>query len=784
MGREITRVEHLSRSQFGPFLIDVRERVLLRDGQPVPLTPKAFDLLAALVAQPGRLISKEDLLQTVWPETFVEESNLAYNVFALRKALGDPAENAQYIGTIPKRGYRFTAAVTPVPRTDEGQPPSERRAPAARDGSSGASRPASLPSDVGKTVLPFPAHDPGRRHLAIVDANLALDDRDFDSSGTAQKHVPPRTSVSLPRWVALFALAPMVAAAAYFAMPSRRVTSEPQRALPLTSLPGVVRSPSLSPDGNYVVFTWTGGTQGDADIYVQQIGTGSPHRLTSDSRNEHNPSWSPDGRTIAFLRREPAEGKSEVWRVAPLGGNERKVADVRKRLPEYRAISLSWCPDSTCVLVTDSPGEGQADALFVIALDTGEKRQLTYPQGQEADGDPAISPDGRSLVFRRDTTPFSGSFYRLSLKADAVPDGEPLRLTSTLSAGKPAWMPDSRQIVFAARGALWRVDARRGGTPTRLPFVGQDGLTPIVSRTTPHRLVYVRSLADVNVWRVDTSAAGAPATSPPAAAIASTRGDNIPNLSPNGRQVAFLSNRAGESEIWVAAPDGSDANQLTSLGITPGFPRWSPDGKLIAFHGDPAARPDVLVVPAGGGKPHVLTAKMTNGGYPSFSRDGQWIYFTVVESEKSRIWKMPVSGGDALRITNSVGTRAIESYDRRDLYYVERADRPSPVWRVPVAGGAPVKVLDGVVLGNFDVVEGGIYYIDRISDVASVPLTGRPSGDTRLQYFDFGTGRSTTVARNLGAVGFGLTASSDGRTIFFSRVDSSVDELMLVENFR
>ena len=72
------RLEDLSQSQFGPFLIDVQERVLWRKGRPVPLTPKAFDVLAALVEQPGRLISKEELLQKVWPDTFVEESNLAY----------------------------------------------------------------------------------------------------------------------------------------------------------------------------------------------------------------------------------------------------------------------------------------------------------------------------------------------------------------------------------------------------------------------------------------------------------------------------------------------------------------------------------------------------------------------------------------------------------------------------------------------------------------------------------------------------------------------------------
>ena len=97
--------------EFGPFSLDERERMLRRDGQPVPLTPKAVDVLLALVERPGRLITKEELVQRVWPDTFVEESNLAYNIFTLRRALGDTADNPEYVETIPKRGYRFKAPV-------------------------------------------------------------------------------------------------------------------------------------------------------------------------------------------------------------------------------------------------------------------------------------------------------------------------------------------------------------------------------------------------------------------------------------------------------------------------------------------------------------------------------------------------------------------------------------------------------------------------------------------------------------------------------------------------
>jgi eukaryotic-like serine/threonine-protein kinase len=647
---------------------------------------------------------------------------------------------------------------------------------------------AAVPPELEKTILRCLRKDPARRYQTMADLKVALDDLVIESSGTAPSPVPVRAPWSLRRWALVAALPIIGVGAVYFAAQSWRtpVTSEPLRAVPLTSLSGVVRSPSFSPDGDHVVFSWTGARQDNPDVYVQQIGAGSPLRLTTDPANDYSPSWSPDGRTIAFLRRDPSGVRSELRLVPPLGGPERKVADLEPRVALFRAMSLSWCPDSTCVLVVDSPGKGESDAVFAVALDTGEKRQVTHPKGLVADSDPTISPDGRSLVFRRDGTPFSGQFHRLSLKGGAVPDGEAVRLTETLNAGKPAWTPDSRAILFGSRGALWRLDALKGGAPTRLPFVGQDGVSPVVSRAPDgsQRMVYVHSFADGNLWRVDTSTAGAPASSPPVSAIASTRNDHIPNLSPDGRRVVFMSNRSGEHEVWVAGLDGSDAIQVTSLGVNPGFPRWSPDGSQIVFHGDPQGRADVLLVPASGGKVRIVTAATPGGAFPSFSRDGQWIYISAGCGEAQCIVRMPASGGVAVPVTKNPGAIAIESVDGRDLYYIEAADRPSPVWRVPLAGGTPVKVLEGVVLAAFDVVERGLYYIDRVSGEAGGFFTDRPGGETRLQFFDFATRQSTTVARNLGVVGPGLSASRDGRTVFYSRVDSAVDELMLVENFR
>ena len=103
--------------EFGPFRLDLVERILVRDGKAVPLAPKVFETLVILVEHRGHIVEKDELLKRLWPDTFVEESNLAQNIFQLRKALGRVAGASRFIETIPKRGYRFTSDVRPVTQT-------------------------------------------------------------------------------------------------------------------------------------------------------------------------------------------------------------------------------------------------------------------------------------------------------------------------------------------------------------------------------------------------------------------------------------------------------------------------------------------------------------------------------------------------------------------------------------------------------------------------------------------------------------------------------------------
>ena len=135
--------------EFGPFRLDPENRILLRDGQPVSLTPKVFDTLVLLVERSGRLVSKDELMTAIWPDSFVEESNLTQTVFMIRKALGETGSDQRYITTVPGRGYRFAADVKQVPGNGD-----------AAAGTSSSALPSDAHSVVKKSV-------PRRRQVVV-----------------------------------------------------------------------------------------------------------------------------------------------------------------------------------------------------------------------------------------------------------------------------------------------------------------------------------------------------------------------------------------------------------------------------------------------------------------------------------------------------------------------------------------------------------------------------------------------------------------------------------------
>src|SRR5687768_16052543 len=120
--------------EFGPFRLDPVKRLLWRQGELVAVAPKAVDLLLALVEQAGDVVGKQELMDRVWPDSFVEEANLSVNVATLRKVLGERADGEPYIATLSRRGYRFVAPVKKLGRVQLAVLPFRSIGPESADG--------------------------------------------------------------------------------------------------------------------------------------------------------------------------------------------------------------------------------------------------------------------------------------------------------------------------------------------------------------------------------------------------------------------------------------------------------------------------------------------------------------------------------------------------------------------------------------------------------------------------------------------------------------------------
>ena len=174
--------------------------------------------------------------------------------------------------------------------------------------------------------------------------------------------------------------------------------------VPLTTDPGREGSPSFSPDGNQVAFEWAKtGHDDNSDIYIKQIGVEDPFQLTDDPARDVNPAWSPDGRSIAFGRYLSPTRIAYI--VKPQrGGTERTIAefDVSEAFSLFFAgANCAWTRDSKSLVVVGKNSAEEPDALFLVSLETLEKRKLTDPPSGSTDFRPAVSPDGLALVFSR-----------------------------------------------------------------------------------------------------------------------------------------------------------------------------------------------------------------------------------------------------------------------------------------------------------------------------------------------------------------------------------------------
>jgi serine/threonine protein kinase/Tol biopolymer transport system component len=559
----------------------------------------------------------------------------------------------------------------------------------------------------------------------------------------------------------------------------RGISARPLAAMtitPFTSYSGNLIAPRFSPDGSQIAFLWNGGEEPDVDIYVKFIGEIVPLRLTKASTDVDGLAWSPDGHSVAVLR------DAGIFAVSALGGPERRLADVA-----FPGIGLDWSADRKWLAFSDrNRAAEQPTSIFLTSPETGERRQLTTPNNPYTDFLPVFSPDSRLLAFAR---------IRGGLSADVfvvpVGGGEPRKVTSLDAAIQGIdWTSDGREIIVSALSReaggyrVWRVSLA-GNKQERLAELGAENATwPSVSRR-GNRLAYVRNIDNWNIWQFPL-AAPQKVKGSPVKLISSTRVESGMRYSPDGKRIAFVSDRSGKTQIWTCARDGSNLAQLTFLDASDtGTPAWSPDGHRIAFDSTASGNEGVYLINAGGGIPQPLVVDSSTNAQPSFSHDGQWVYFASDRSGTDEIWKIAITGGQPVRVTTNGGRMPLESIDGKFVYHTKtplvQAPESAGLWKIPVSGGEDTRVIserlyEGDMTDFFwTVTTFGIYFIDNSSP------------HPKLKLFDPATGR-TTVVMSLDKPPYccnpALAVSPDGRSLLYDALDNYTRDIMLVENFR
>jgi Tol biopolymer transport system component len=645
-----------------------------------------------------------------------------------------------------------------------------------------------LPDDLERAINKCLEKDRDLRYQSASElrADLKRLRRDTTSGESVVRpavRLGPRRRRLLP-WVAAGALVAAVTGILAWRLLSNRAVeppAEPLKITPFTTEGGTKQDPQLSPDGEKVAYAWTRPAADNSDIYVKALGVGAkPLRLTESQAREGLPEWSPDGRQIAFVRLSE-EAAAAIYTVPSLGGQERKLVDIRGPLFAYGDVywipELSWSPKGDWLALAEKATASEPSRIVRLSLAKLEKQPLTSPPPDSlGDLHPALSPDGTQLAFVRSG---SGSFGDLDVWVQQLEGGEARRLTSEKYDNLCclAWTPDGSGVLFAAgtggSGLVLRVSLA-GGDPQPIPGVGQNAGGPSVRG---NRMVYEQWVGSPSdIWRVPGRATSLRAQAP-AKLIASSGSDNNPAYSPDGRRIAFSSDRSGAENIWVCDSDGSNPVQLTSFESHTGTPRWSPDGRQLVFDSLEAGDWNVYVIDADGGIPRRLTREPSADNRGSWSRDSRSVYFASDRSGRSEIWKTGAEGGEAVQVTRDGGVYAQESTDGMYLYYSKA--EAAGIWRVPVSGGEETELVPGPIgWGEWALSPRGVYFMT----VASV---GTPAQESTIRYLDFGSGRVRDLHPKKGPFNLRwLAVSPTEEWILYSEEPRWASELMLVENFR
>jgi Tol biopolymer transport system component/DNA-binding winged helix-turn-helix (wHTH) protein len=667
--------------RFGEFTVDREQKVLLRNGNPLPLAPKVFDTLLILIDNGGRIVEKEELMQRLWPDSFVEESNLTFNIQQLRKALGDNARQPRFIETVARRGYRFIAEVQEN---------------------------STLPI-AGETELnASPALPAPRRSYLLIAALAVL------VSG----------SVAIIWWFAQRRHATSTSSAPILSNPFKSEKF---------ATGGSVHA-VITPDGKYVAYT--GETQGKQNVWLRQLETSENIQIVPPTDEQYlGLAISHDGNSLYFVRKTLTDSPtSAIYRVMTFGGIPVQIVGKTQGW-----ISVS--PDDKQVsFVRCNYRDEDFCSLFVVDADGKNERKLLTRQRPFRISDNQFSPDGKSIAFAAGQSWTGGSDFRL-LRLDLASGAESQVLRKTFfEITSLKWLPDGSGLLVAAKEShdgrlrIWHV-ATATGEARALTKDATDYISlsldkaadkMIATHTSNTFHLYLAKVDDVSNPKSLAVALTGVAFAPDGKIVyAGSDGDIwtinrdggeqrqltnnsfsdfYPRVSPDGHYIFFTSNRSGSSQVWRMNADGSNQIQLTKQ--EGGYPKFvTPDSKWVYFLS--GLHQTLWRISAEGGEESQVS-------FPSlaFSPDGNFVAYFFRDREGDNRLKVAVMSVEDRRVvkvfqfaddkSRPLGVDWASGWagDSKSFYYLTTDGSRNYLWRQSLDDEKPSVVGD---LGNEEI---------------------------------------------------------------------------------
>jgi Tol biopolymer transport system component len=532
-----------------------------------------------------------------------------------------------------------------------------------------------VPPELARVIARATATKPARRYQSAGEMAADLRTlRRFRESGV-EIAVAAAARARARATHGVLAAVLVLAGAGAVALVSWRSAGPPVlRSRPLTSAPGLEEQPAVSPDGRLLAYT--SNESGNDDIWLADLGTGESRRLTGDHADERDPAWFPDGAAVAHtvIRGEV----SSIWRLPVDGGRPQQLV----ALGEQPAVA----PDGARLAFARRDASGYLRIVVASLSDPSQQRTLTGAgDGLEDHRHPSWSPDGRTIAY-------ADARHLWLVPAEG---GRPVQLTRDPPGNRePSWSPDGRFVYFSSvregPQALWRIPAT-GGAPERLtqgtgpesqPSLSRDGRRMVYATRREEYDIEVREVRTRRTWRISSSAY-----------------DGMPAVSPDGRLVAFISNRLGSYDLWAqrfdAAGPEDPARRLTSLPGNVAMPVFTPDGRWIAFHRTVNAEKDIWMIPADGGAARRLTDHPARDVQPAFAPDSSRVVFVSDRSGREELWLCALAGdrlaGEPRQLTSGSGASYGPDWspDGSRIVFVRTEGDDTEAWVMDAAGAVP-----------------------------------------------------------------------------------------------